>query len=48
MVELYFATIEDARAVFTGPLAELMRKDDENFIQLDAPAARMVAEEFVL
>jgi hypothetical protein len=48
MVELYFATIEDARAVFGGPLAELMRKDDENFIQADAPSARMIAEEFVL
>jgi hypothetical protein len=48
MVEIYFASIDDVRSVFTGPLAEMMRKDDENFIQADAPAIRLVAEEVLL
>lgn len=48
MVELYFKTVEDIRALFAGPIPAMMRKDEENFVQMDAPAVRMVAEEFVL
>ena len=48
MVELYFASVEDIRAMFAGPIPAMMRKDEENFVQMDAPAVRLVAEEFVL
>jgi len=48
MVELYFNTVEDIRAMFAGPIPDMMRKDEENFVQMDAPAIRLVAEEFVL
>jgi uncharacterized protein (TIGR02118 family) len=48
MLEIYFASIDDIRTVFSGPLAEAMRKDDENFVQMDAPAIRLVVEEILL
>ena len=46
MVELYFASLADIRAMFAGPIPAMMRKDEENFVQMDAPAVRLVAEEF--
>lgn len=45
MVELYFASLADIRAMFAGPIPAMMRKDEENFVQMDAPAVRLVAEE---
>jgi uncharacterized protein (TIGR02118 family) len=45
MVELYFARVEDIRAMFAGPIPAMMRKDEENFVQMDAPAIRFIAEE---
>ena len=48
MVELYFQNLDDIRAMFAGPIPAMMRKDEENFVQMDAPAIRLVAEEFVL
>lgn len=48
MVELYFNSAEDIRAMFAGPIPAMMRKDEENFVQMDAPAIRVVAEEYVL
>jgi uncharacterized protein (TIGR02118 family) len=45
MVELYFASVDDIRAMFAGPIPAMMRKDEENFVQMDAPAIRVVAEE---
>lgn len=45
MVELYFASLADIRAMFAGPIPAMMRKDEENFVQMDAPAIRLVAEE---
>lgn len=45
MVELYFKTPEDIRAMFAGPIPAMMRKDEENFVQMDAPAIRAVCEE---
>lgn len=48
MVELYFASAEDIRAMFTGPIPAMMRKDEENFVQMDAPAIRVVCEELAL
>jgi len=46
MVELYFAAVDDIRAMFAGPIPAMMRKDEENFVQMDAPAIRVVCEEF--
>jgi uncharacterized protein (TIGR02118 family) len=48
MVELYFAAASDIRAMFAGPIPAMMRKDEENFVQMDAPAVRLVAEELTL
>lgn len=48
MVELYFGGAEDIRAMFAGPVPAIMRKDEENFVQMDAPAVRLVAEEYVI
>jgi uncharacterized protein (TIGR02118 family) len=45
MVELYFAALPDIRTMFAGPIPAMMRKDEENFVQMDAPAVRLVAEE---
>ena len=45
MVELYFKSAEDIRAMFAGPIPAMMRKDEENFVQMDAPAIRVVCEE---
>ena len=48
MVELYFNAVEDIRAMFGGPVPAMMRKDEENFVQMDAPAVRLVAEEYLI
>ena len=41
-------TVEDIRAMFAGPVPAMMRKDEENFVQMNAPAVRLVAEEYVI
>src|SRR5258708_13659599 len=46
--ELYFNRLEDIRAMFAGPVPAMMRRDEENFVQMDAPAVRLVAEEYVI
>ena len=43
--ELYFDSLEDMRAMFASDIPAMMRKDEENFVQMDAPAIRFVAEE---
>ena len=48
LAELYFAKVEDIRAMFAGPVPAMMRKDEENFVQMNAPAVRLVAEEYVI
>ena len=48
MVELYFNRVEDIREMFAGPVPAMMRRDEENFVQMDAPAVRLVAEEFLI
>jgi uncharacterized protein (TIGR02118 family) len=48
MVELYFKSADDIRAMFAGPIPAMMRKDEENFVQMDAPAIRAVCEEQIL
>jgi uncharacterized protein (TIGR02118 family) len=46
MVELYFRSAEDIRKMFASSIPAMMRKDEENFVQMDAPAIRFVAQEF--
>jgi EthD domain-containing protein len=48
MLELYFASADELKAVFGSPLIGALRKDEEAIVDLDAPEIRMVAEEFVL
>jgi hypothetical protein len=48
MAELYFNGLEDIRTVFAGPVPAMMREDEENFVQMDAPAVRLAAEEYVI
>ena len=48
MVELYFSCVDDIREMFAGTVPAMMRRDEENFVQMDAPAVRLVAEEFLI
>lgn len=48
MVELYFKSTEDLRTMFASSIPAMMRKDEENFVQMDAPAIRFVADEFII
>lgn len=48
MAELYLNSLEDIRTMFSGPVPAMMRKDEENFVQMDAPAIRAIAEEYVI
>ena len=48
MVELYFDGMENLRRMFSGGVPGIMRKDEENFVQMDAPAVRVVTEEYVV
>lgn len=49
MEELYLASLEDFNAMLASPIPALMRKEEENFVQLDAPLnASLMVEESVL
>ena len=48
MVEIYFANAEDIKTIFERPVIGMLRKDEENFVQMDAPAIRAVCEEHVI
>ena len=48
MVELYVSSIDDLGKLLSSPAMALMRKDEENFVQRDAPSFGLVAEEYVL
>jgi uncharacterized protein (TIGR02118 family) len=48
MVELYFRSTDDIRKMFASSVPAMMRKDEENFVQMDAPAIRFVADEFLI
>ena len=47
MVELYFRSAEEIRSMFASAIPAMMRKDEENFVQMDAPAIRFIADEFI-
>ena len=48
LVELYVSSTDDLRALLSAPAMQMARKDEENFVQLDAPVIALVAEEYVL
>ena len=48
MVELYYDSLEDIRAMFASKFPQMMRDDEQNFVQMDAPAIRAVTEEHVI
>lgn len=48
MVELYFRSADEIRKMFASSVPAMMRKDEENFVQMDAPAIRFVADEFLI
>jgi uncharacterized protein (TIGR02118 family) len=48
MVELYFKSTDDISAMFASTIPAMMRKDEENFVQMDAPAIRFVADECII
>ncbi len=47
MVELYFRSAADIRTMFASEIPAMMRKDEENFVQMDAPAIRFIANEYI-
>lgn len=46
MVELYFRSPADIRSMFSSEIPKMMRDDEENFVQMDAPAIRFIANEY--
>ena len=48
MVELYFDSIEDMRAQFAGQRREVMRKDEENFVDLSEEPVFVITEEYLI
>jgi hypothetical protein len=49
MEEIYVASAEDLNAMLASPIPALMRKEEESFVQLDAPlGVRLMVEESVL
>lgn len=48
MMELYFASADDVKATFASPIIGLLRRDEETYVQMDAPEIRLVIEEHVL
>lgn len=48
MVELYFASTDDIKTTFGGPIPGMLRKDEETYLQMDAAEIRIIAEEYVL
>ncbi len=47
MAELYFESTDDIRELFSGPVPAMMRKDEENFVDLTGEVVRSVTEEYV-
>ena len=48
IVRLVKRRAELTLAQFAGPVPAMMREDEENFVQMNAPAVRLVAEEYVI
>ena len=48
MVELYFDRTEDLQALVAGPIPQMMREDEHNFIDLSGEIVRVVMEEYTM
>jgi hypothetical protein len=48
MMELYFAAADDIKRTFGSPVIGQLRRDEETYVQMDAPEIRLVIEEHVL
>ena len=48
IVRLVKRRAELTLAQFAGPVPAMMREDEENFVRMDVPAVRLVAEEYVI
>ena len=48
MVELYFDSLEEMRAMFATEIPKIMLKDEENFVDHSEPPLRIVTEEYVM
>ena len=47
MIELYFPGFDAIKATFASPVIALLRRDEESYVQMDAPELRLVIEETV-
>ena len=47
MMELYFAAADHIKAAFASPVIGMLRRDEESYVQMDAPELRLVIEEHV-
>ena len=48
VAELYFDSLEDMRAMFASDIPAMMRKDEENFVDMTVEPIRVVTEEYVI
>ena len=48
MIELYFASPDDIKATFASPVIGMLHRDEESYVQMDAPEIRLVIEEHQL
>jgi hypothetical protein len=47
MFELYYDTVEDMRAAFAGDIPAMIRKEEENFVDLSEKPVQVVTEEYL-
>lgn len=48
IAELYFDSVEDMRATMASHIPAMMRKDEENFVDMSAEVIRVVTEEYLI
>ena len=46
--ELYFDSVEDMQTMFASDIPAMMRKDEENFVDMAVEPVRVVTEEYVI
>jgi hypothetical protein len=47
MIELYFPGVDAIKTTFGSPVIGMLRRDEETYVQMDAPELRLVIEEHV-
>ena len=48
MLELYFASADDIKAAFASPVIGMLHRDEESYVQMDAPEIRLVIEDHAI